>query len=301
MARHWLIRCGRRTFDLYNITVEPVMFLYMFATFLNFPTNQNLLFNKVCLGKFNQTFCSDMDNGTFAKSHQDEEDEIQTETSHWILKMNIAMAVPSLIIVFFFLGSWGDTVGRKIPVLLPCVGFFLSCIANLVNSLFMTASPSYLLFGQIINGFFGGYIAVIMAVVSYTTHISTETSRTTRLGIVESMTFLAGTFGIFISGVLLNATSYAFVYGLLSVVMLVTILYVVLWLEEIRPDRPETLGTSTCYSRVLESLRMSAQCMVQKRPEMRSCRLGALIAAITILMMCTLGKLYHLTVHLKVN
>nr|KAG5688536.1 hypothetical protein BaRGS_031320 [Batillaria attramentaria] len=100
MAVGRVIRCGPYQFNLRNITVEPVLFLYMFAANIVFPTLQALAYDKVCYQ----------------------------------------------------------------------------------------------------NGLCGGIIACLMAVFSYITHIASPESKTMRIGIVESMIFMAGTLGVFISG-----------------------------------------------------------------------------------------------------
>ncbi|KAL4238583.1 hypothetical protein ACF0H5_003290 [Mactra antiquata] len=219
-----------------SITVEPIMFLYMFSSFLQFTTLQALIYDKVCMERYNDTVCDNLSNDTF----EAEEDIVQKKTSTWFLYFNITMTVPAMLSMMFFLGPLGDTVGRKLPVLFPLVGASLASISNVVNSVYMEASISYLLIGAFLNGLMGSFLALLMATYSYIAHVSTPGRKTVRIGILEAMVFLSGTVGTALSGVMLDHTSYVFVFSLLLGIMILAIIYTVFWLENVKVEESET-------------------------------------------------------------
>ncbi|KAI8482230.1 hypothetical protein Bbelb_400120 [Branchiostoma belcheri] len=87
------------------LTVEPVMLLYMTGAFLQFPILQQLVYQKICIQKYNNTnLCSNL------SGHKTEEKFVETTASQYLLYLNVANVIPS-VLVLFFLGSWTDRIG----------------------------------------------------------------------------------------------------------------------------------------------------------------------------------------------
>ncbi|WAR18216.1 PCFT-like protein [Mya arenaria] len=277
-----IITIRRWSFDLKSITVEPVMFIYMFNVFLNFVTFQALVYDKVCKMKFNSTVCKNLENMTFAL----EEDTVQKTTSTWLLYSNLTMAVPGLLTVMFLLGPCGDRLGRKLPVLCPIIGAILSTVSNLVNAAYMDAPLEYLLIGTVLSGLFGGYIGALMAMYTYIAHISSPTHRTVRMGILEAMVFLSGTLGTAVSGVILDNTSYVFVFGLLAGLLLMGLGYTVVWVDNIVPEQaestPDPLGWAAVMLGVVKDV---AMCVWKSRSNKNLLNLCLLSVIIFFLML----------------
>ena len=80
------------------VTVEPVLFFYMLATFMQYSVFQDLVYQKTCHNNFNNTICHNLNNNTEAL------DIVQAQASHWILGSTAALTIPS-IIVANYLGS----------------------------------------------------------------------------------------------------------------------------------------------------------------------------------------------------
>ncbi|XP_071081154.1 lysosomal proton-coupled steroid conjugate and bile acid symporter SLC46A3-like [Haliotis cracherodii] len=277
-----VIRCGRRQFDLNLITVEPVLFLYMIGSFLTYPTFQAFVFDKICTDSYNETFCASLQNKTFQEDHKTEEDYVQSQTSYWILKKNVVELVPSCLIVVFFLGPWGDKVGRKLPVLLPCSGAMLASITYLIMSVFPSIKKEYMYIGFAVNGLSGAFSALLMSVYSYVTHIADATNKTVRVGILESMTFFAATVGVFVSGVMLDNTSFVFVFAFITGSFFLGMLYAIIRLENITANtRPE--GEGICAYLCLSSIKESGRCVMKKRQEKRNVYIFLLLVVFVIL------------------
>lgn len=80
------------------VTVEPVLFMYMLATFMQYSVFQDLVYQKTCHHNFNASVCHNLNNNSYAL------DVVQEQSSHWILGSTAALTIPS-IIVANYLGS----------------------------------------------------------------------------------------------------------------------------------------------------------------------------------------------------
>ena len=265
----------------------------MFTTFLSMVTFQALIYYKVCREQYNSTVCSNLDN----KTYKTEEDVVQKDTSTWLLYSSLAMGLPSLFTVALFLGPWGDRINRKIPVICPLIGSLLCSICNLMNSIYMEAPLGYLLIGQFINGLLGGFIAALMSMYSYIAHVSTPANRTIKIGILEGMIFLSGTVGTAVSGIILDMTSYVFVFSFLAGIMLIVLIYTFVWLDSIPADEDvdsNKQNRNRCISLFVDSLKDMFTCVYQSRRNENFLILTLSIIIIFILMVVNVGtyKLY---------
>jgi len=102
-------------------TVEPVLFLFMFATFLSYSSFQQLVHSLVCQQTpncmLNQTLHHCQQNLSNASW---DEQEVQSKSSHWILYINLASGIPAILVSLFY-GSLSDQVGRRFFIVLPAL------------------------------------------------------------------------------------------------------------------------------------------------------------------------------------
>ena len=238
------------------------MFLYMYMTYTQFLTSQALIYHKICLDNYNESICDVLNKNHTLKT---QETFVQKQTSRWILYCSLAFAIPSIFVVMLFIGPWGDRVGRKIPLIFPIVGALCYSISNLINSVYIQAPLGYLLIGHVINGLCGGFIGLLMAVHSYIAHISGTEQKIVRIGILQGMAFLASTFGTATSGIMLDRTSFLFVFGTLIAVMTLTLLYIIVWVDNIKPESQELESGNQCQSLVLGAVKDVSLCVYNNR------------------------------------
>ena len=290
MAKNIILHFGSHRFDLADITVEPVAFLYMLASFLYFPTFQSLIFDKVCIQEYNSSdFCQDLKvNETFKLNHTTEYHTISENTSHWILYANICLFIPSFLIVTLILGPLGDKMGRKFPIILPLIGILCCYLSGLVNASFISAPLYLMLIGPVVNGICGGYIAFIMAIYSYIGHIARPDTKMMRVGLVEAMIFLSGTLGIFISGMMLDHQGYVFVFSSILIITAVGLLYTAVWVDNVCHIVPGE--DSGCLESVAKSVRGYRGCLGRSRQPGVLCCLVLMVATIDLIMLCTSGE-----------
>ncbi|KAJ8308583.1 hypothetical protein KUTeg_013457 [Tegillarca granosa] len=275
---------------LRKITVEPTIFLYMFYLFLQLPTFQALIYYKVCTFKYNDTtICDNLENETYKQ----EEMYVQKESSSWILKTNLAFGLPSILVVTFFLAPWGDRVGRKVPVILPVVGSILNSCFNLLNALFIDWELQMLVIGPLLNGLSGGFVACMMSGYSYVGHDSDKEFKTIRVGIIEALIFLAGTFGVLLSGVLLDRTSFTFVFSVTIGITSLALVYTLVFVRDLKPDERAT-STSLVKTICHEHVKQPWMCIIKERPDRTKLYIGLQLFVKTLMIFCTAGKLFGL-------
>ena len=221
------------------LTVEPVLFLFMFATFLSYNTLQVYLKHTICSSTPN---CTALRSNTSSASlgvsscgaelHEIEQ-EVQTKASHWLLYINIASGIPSILVSLLY-GGISDQLGRKLFIVLPVLGTAFNAVTILLVIYFSDFLPlTFILLGSLVSGILGNYSIVNFAVYSYASDVSAETGRTRHIGVLESMTYLGGTLSLVLGGVWITKShSFTSPFWCVIACEAVILLYVILALPE---------------------------------------------------------------------
>ena len=214
-----------------EITVEPVIFLFSLAA-LQYPAVQALYYHKVCLSWYSTEICNHIQNGSFPV----EEDEVQTETSHWFLYDIICFEIPSIFVSSIY-GTICDSWSRKLTLVLPILGQILSATNTLVIALVQDSPVGFLLFGRLLSGLFGGWITMFMACSSYLSAFTSEKTRTTRIAIMEGVCSVTMAIAGLLSGIILDNTSFRFVFLLTIGIYVLALNYIVIFIKELEEDK----------------------------------------------------------------
>lgn len=217
------------------MTVEPILLVFMFAQFLSYPVYQNLLHSMVCaetpncnasLRNSNETACS-------GSSESAVEQEVQRQTSYWILYTNLAMGVPSILVSVFY-GSISDQLGRKLFIFLPALGAAMNTGVLLEVAYLPDQLPKYLfLMGAFASGLYGGYSVLNSAAYSYVADVTARSGRTRQIGLLESMTYLGATLSLLAGGVWISRDpSCVSIFWCILACQLAVMLYTLLALPE---------------------------------------------------------------------
>ncbi|XP_067844386.1 lysosomal proton-coupled steroid conjugate and bile acid symporter SLC46A3 [Heptranchias perlo] len=208
------------------VTVEPVIFLQMAAIFLNTPAFQRFVLEKICEELYNkEDMCGDL-------SHYPEESlVIQSKTSYVLLFCTAVMtslSIPTLI----FLGARSDQEGRKLGMILPCIGASFGGAILIVMVQVKEMTVYWCILVSALIGISGNVVSIFLSVFSYMADITDDKNRTMRIGIVESMIFIGGTVGFLLSGWLLQNFTFTHAFSVFCGCQLVSIFYVLLWLQD---------------------------------------------------------------------
>jgi MFS family permease len=243
-------------------TVEPLLFIYMFGAVLSDPTQQALIYRKVCIrhlnamtpaainatswlmnsigstntssnsvgstfGVSNDDICDNLKN----ESYRDLETAVQADASHWFLYAALCFEIPSVLVAFFY-GSLSDHFSRKLSLIVPIIGQSIAVSNWIANSFYPAAPMGYLLIGPLISGCFGGWVTLLVGSMSYLSDISTDAERTSRIAIAEACIAFPIAMSFFVSGVYLEATSFAVVLSTTLALYLVCIGYACVRIRE---------------------------------------------------------------------
>ncbi|XP_064411403.1 proton-coupled folate transporter [Latimeria chalumnae] len=275
------------------ITVEPVIFLYMTATFLHTQANQQLILTKVCKQLYEEAeVCADL-------QHHLEESTIVQRQASFIMLGYIAIISLLAVIPSIFLGSWSDCVGRKIVMILPCVsaaisGGLLIAITNVEDM-----NAYWTILAAAISGISGGYTAVFLSAFSYIADVTDRKSRTKRMGIAESMIFVGGTVGFLLSGLLLQHYSFTNAFGVYCGLNVVSVLYILLWIVEPKccPDQ-QNLHHRTDDDKTEEIIKVSLltyakqslKTILKQRPAQDRQKLLFSLVCMFLINLCNVGE-----------
>ncbi|CAH0727981.1 unnamed protein product, partial [Brenthis ino] len=218
-----------------NITVEPIMACYIMPSILASLATQNLNLEKVCRVNLNysEEICDAL------KSRQTTnftvyEEQVQMYTAEIQAWKNVVQtAIPVMIILF--VGAWSDKTGRrKICILMPIVGEFLTCIGFIINTYYFYELPAEVtaLTESIFPAITGGWFTNFIGVFSYIGDITTIEDRTFRVGVVNLCMSLGYPIGSALSGVLLTWIGYYGIFSLSASLYLFSLTYGYFYLED---------------------------------------------------------------------
>ncbi|CAH2107672.1 unnamed protein product [Euphydryas editha] len=233
-----------------NITLEPVLISYVVPGVLARLATQNLNLDKACrvnLG-YGDTVCNALIAKEGTKYQREELIVQQLIASMEAWKNIILTAIPSLLILF--IGAWSDRTGkRKICIILPIVGDLLMCLSNILNAYYFYEIPVQItmFFEAFFPAITGGWITTYMGTFSYIGEISSEETRTFRVGIANLCLTAGSPIGTALSGILLKHIGYYGVFSLSSLLFCFSIFYGYIYIKD--PERPnldkkeEKMGT----------------------------------------------------------
>ncbi|CAK1603867.1 unnamed protein product [Parnassius mnemosyne] len=218
-----------------NITLEPVLAGYVIPGVLSRLATQNLNLDKAC--RVNLKYGDAVCDALIAKEgnmYQKEELNIQELIASMETWKNIILtALPSFLILF--LGAWSDRTGkRKICILLPIVGDLLACLSNILNAYFFYELPVQvtMFFEAFFPAITGSWITTYMGAFSYISDISSEETRTFRVGIANLCLTAGGPIGTALSGILLKYIGYYGIFTLSSILYVCSICHGIFYIKD---------------------------------------------------------------------
>ncbi|GAB0092395.1 MFS transporter superfamily [Sergentomyia squamirostris] len=221
-----------------NMTVEPLLALYIMPSILSGLATQNLNLEKACRVNldYGDTVCDALLRRDTANYTQEEQmvQQIVAKMAGW--KTVLQSALPCLLILFW--GSWSDRHGRRKPcMLIPIVGELLAAIGLILCTYYewlpMEASG---VAESLFPGLTGGWFTQLMGTFSYIADITTEENRTLRIGIVNLCVSLGFPFGMALSGILLKQIGFYGVFSISAAMYVLALYYGMYCLKEPRRE-----------------------------------------------------------------
>lgn len=271
-----------------SVTVEPVLFLFMVGSYMQYTAMQSLVYAKTCQGLYSRTVCDNLDLDEYKAAR----DAVQEDASYWMLYSNVALAVPS-IITGVYIGTWSDLFGRKLPLLLPPLGQILAALVYMAMSAYDVVPVGFNVLANLLAGCLGGFSSMIMCCMSYMSAVTLRSSRTSRVSLLEAMQFLGGFIGPFVGSALFERAGRTWNFTALVVINATIVVYVVACVREVPPPRLPPAGGTPCQKLVrvfsLRHLLNAVLTAVKPRADSRRGYILALLAAAFVIMLNSTG------------
>ena len=182
------------------VTVEPIVFLYMFCVYLwIFITQQyffwryskEVLANTNFPGLRNASFCISTDDlDTYGPTNKTA-DNVRESASHLLSYVNVPSQL-ICVVVAMILGPLSDKLGRKFIFYSVGAGVVLQGVLSFLVVWF-ELNMYFFILSSGLAGFFGGFASVLAASFAYAADVSTPGKvRTIRISMIESMIFASG-------------------------------------------------------------------------------------------------------------
>lgn len=225
---------------LRSITVEPVIFLLAFGYSTYHLIHADFFLERACrrnLG-YSETICSQL------SKYHDIELEVQKITSPIFAARSYIFTGLSLVFSLFF-GSWSDKFSRKVPLVVPLLAYFVTCILLIGFSYWEQVPVEGLLVATAFSAIGGGVQISLVAGHSYVSDISQESSRTMRISLVQFLWLLGKLVGTYGSGQLLQSYGHVLVFSVSSMAFFLGFIYGICFVDETIVPR-EKLTTKMC-------------------------------------------------------
>jgi MFS transporter, PCFT/HCP family, solute carrier family 46 (folate transporter), member 1 len=211
--------------------LEPALLVVFFGYNLASTILPSQLLKQTCLHDgYNQSDCDNI-GGNKTKYI---EDKIQPHVAEIIMTNNLLNSIIPAI-MSLFLGPWTDKFGRKKVICATCGGFSLTLVSF--------AIVSYIADQTIVNPWIytlpyipiiatGGWPSMIVAILCYTSDLSKEANRSTRLAIIEMIIFLGVLLGTFSCSYVLALTSPTILFVISATIVSFATAFIVVFVEE---------------------------------------------------------------------
>uniref|UniRef100_A0A1I8PBN0 Major facilitator superfamily (MFS) profile domain-containing protein n=1 Tax=Stomoxys calcitrans TaxID=35570 RepID=A0A1I8PBN0_STOCA len=166
-----------------EISVEPTMFLYMFAFMITSVVEQDFFLQKAC--RVNNNLSAEICDHIKDSENAEYKKQVQLTTA-WFLQWESISAHIFPIILALFLGSFSDRRGRKLPLLMGLVGKFIYSVMIVVNARMKSWPVEYILYTATLpSALTGADVAIFASCFAYISDISSLRNRTMRVTILD--------------------------------------------------------------------------------------------------------------------
>ncbi|XP_036336698.1 proton-coupled folate transporter isoform X2 [Rhagoletis pomonella] len=215
-----------------KISVEPTMFLYMFAFMITSVVEQDFFVQKAC--RVNNNFSDEICSNIKADENAYYKKEVQITTAKFLQIESIAAHVFPIILALF-LGSFSDRRGRKFPLLMGLTGKFIYSVMIVVNARMKTWPLEYVIYTATLpSALTGADVAIFASCFAYISDKSTLKNRTLRVTILDVVYLSAMPTGVALGSYLFYNVfnqSYADMFTLNATLLALSIIYTIFALK----------------------------------------------------------------------
>lgn len=257
---HEASKCSRILKYISTLTIEPVMFCFIFAFILNMSCLTNMIMDKGCRYHLNYTdeICKNL------SGHAEEKETVEILANNYSLYSNLMSLIAAFQMIF--IAPWSDKYGRKSPLIIAGLGMVLSDLGLMVCSIFFESPLYFIILAKIPSELFGGFICVLTIVYSHASEVSTEKTRTLKYTSIEISMGLGMALGGLTGGLMYKFFGYFYIYLTGTIVHLCCLPWIMFFVEETTGlDINPTWREKICDFFTTESLSKGVKASFRKR------------------------------------
>ncbi|NXU59196.1 S46A3 protein, partial [Turnix velox] len=216
--------------------VEPVIFVYMFASSLTSPLAQQFIYRRLWEEEYNATALSPDSNVSRCELNKSspayvKQKEVQEKASVLNMQLELTGALPSLIVAFVIVAN-GDHQGRKRSLVLPSMGSLIADVFFTAISYF-SLSLSILFVVAFISGLFGSMATFLGGGFAFIADVChDEKQKTTRIAVVDLIFGVVSGLAGLLSGYFLKGIGFTWTFVVASLLHVVNIIYIIFLLDD---------------------------------------------------------------------
>jgi len=219
---------------------DIVLLIFKASTAMLDPTVILYIYFGMCHNMYDSDLVCDT-----LSEYPDHQDAVQIRSSNFLTWYRFLTVIPVLGLTLF-VGSWSDKVGRKLVMVMPCLGTVLAAMLFLVSTIFIKQGYylPMVLCGAIIRGMFGGDATLMMAVNSCVSDMTFVSNRTWRFSLLYAMNYIGKVLGYIIVGIVLHVSSFVLVFTVAISLQAMCVFWILLFVQDIKTaddtqDRPK--------------------------------------------------------------
>ncbi|XP_033118008.1 solute carrier family 46 member 3-like [Anneissia japonica] len=240
---------GRR-----RVTIEPAMLVVMICIGLTTPITVQYV-NLRVKHKYNMTSETSktdcLNYSIYDTNDTSITEQIEHEVTLWSLALSAAGAFPMLISTTIF-ATMSDSIGRKIPLLVSCIGMIADCLSFIFIAYF-SLPLIYLVLSRLLWNCCGGYQLFFSVCAAYIGDIAVKRKRTMKFILLQTLVYLGSGMAQVGTGYWVQATGFIPPYCLAAVLFIVVFPYIVILIPETVTNQ---LSCSSVFRRFFSSLKM---------------------------------------------
>lgn len=221
-------KCTKLYGILTTLTIEPVLFTFMLAFFINMCNLTNMMMDKGCL--FHMNYSTEICNNL--SYHKSEKNKVEILANNYALYSNLTSFIGAFMMTF--IAPWSDKYGRRLPLLVAVVGAVLADVGILLCTIYFESRLEYLILSRLPMEMTGGFICTLAIVFSHASETSSEKNRTLKYTSLEIALGLGMSFGMLTGGFLYRYYGYIYVYSTVTVLHVLCFLWTLFIVEETR-------------------------------------------------------------------
>ncbi|CAG7818485.1 unnamed protein product [Allacma fusca] len=211
------------------VTIEPIIFLQMFAIHLVQIISLNQFIDRICrvTMELPEDACANLTRNVESEEiTSDVKIQVDGLASRFLMYRAVIESVTQ-IVISLFLGSWSDKHGRKILFVICASGYIVTSGLNVLLTYLPNLAPEYLLLASIPVAVTGGYTVLLLTSFSYIASVSTAKNRSVRYAFLEMSVYLGNPAGTFMGALIYKGSGFAGVYITEVGVLLMALIYAI--------------------------------------------------------------------------